>query len=61
MSPDEVEGRCPCGGTFHARAVDGEDPFVAHSEPTCAKFDALAIDDYLRWVRETLMRGAPKA
>jgi hypothetical protein len=53
-----IQGTCAfCGGTFRAAETwkgIGEAPGVAHSMPTCAEFDTLGPDEYLREIRRKL-------
>lgn len=55
----ELEGKCPCGGTFTA-GYDGEDvPGVMHTEPACERFSKLEPDEFLRYVRRSAGIVAP--
>lgn len=50
--------KCPfCNGDVHAGGIGDAEPFVTHSLPTCAKFDRLPIDEFLRECRLKLIPG----
>jgi len=50
IHPD-LEGVCPCGKKFY---VDTKNYAVMHELPMCAKFEALEVHEYLRYVRQAL-------
>lgn len=52
---ERVTWKCPfCDGQATAGYLDGEDPVVLHTTPTCSKFDDLDLPEYIAACRKKM-------